>query len=112
MKTTTQRTSCSIIFPIVTLISLVTIWYYKHSIPFSTWYFDNLPVHEPLKETGTFKLAQIHRHGTGPNYQSYQKLDITPQIIEEAGDLFHINELVGPATQNIKLRIHSISISN
>ena len=94
MKDTTRRTHYPVIVPIIFLILFITIWNYKYDfINLDKWYFDNVPIIEPIQKTGLFKLVEIHRHGIGPNYEIYQKLDITPQIIKDAKDLFDINEL-------------------
>lgn len=53
-------------------------------------YFNETPVINPPRIQGEFKLAQIHRHGTGENFQMYQKLNVSPHFIEDAGDLFQM----------------------
>lgn len=51
-------------------------------------YFNNVPIIVDNTNDASFKLVQILRHGTGKHYQMCQKLDITPEIVSDAGDLF------------------------
>ncbi|CAI4056785.1 hypothetical protein SKDZ_03G1290 [Saccharomyces kudriavzevii ZP591] len=40
------------------------------------------------KSKNTFKLKSIYRHGVGDDYRLHQRLEVTPQLIAEAGTIY------------------------
>lgn len=83
-----KRSYLVILTPILLILAIY--WTIRQGFTSIKLYFNETPIIPPPKVRGQFKLTQIHRHGTGSDYQMYQKLDVSPQFIEDAGDLFQI----------------------